>query len=44
MKKWEQLQLTLGNSKSEKGQGDYYDKTKNLLKTMKVRVIECEFL
>ena len=27
MKKWEQLQFTLDNSKSEEGRGDYLDKT-----------------
>ena len=27
MKKWEQLQLTLDNSKSEEGRGDYLDNT-----------------
>ena len=34
MKKWEQLQLILINSKSEEGQGDYQDKIKKLSKTM----------
>ena len=27
MKKWEQLQLTLDNSKSEEGQGNHLDNT-----------------
>ena len=27
MKKWEQLQLTLDNSKSEEGQGNSFDNT-----------------
>ena len=44
MKKWEQLQLTLGNSKSEDGQSDYKEKTQNLFKTVRVQVTECEFL
>ena len=44
MKKWEQLQLTLDNKKSEQGQGDYQDKTQNLLKIMRVRVMRYEFL
>ena len=42
-KKWEELQLTLGNSKSEVGQGDYQDKKKKLLKIMRIPVIKCEF-
>ena len=42
-KKWEELQLTLGNSKSEVGQGDYQDKTQKLLKIMRIPVIKCEF-
>ena len=36
MKKWEQLQLTLDNSKSEEVQGDCYNKTQKLLMTMRV--------
>ena len=44
MKKWEQLQLILDNSKPEEGQIDYYDKTQKLFKTMGVEVIEYEFL
>ena len=36
IKKWKELLLTLDNSKSEDG--------RNLFKTMRVRVIECEFL
>ena len=36
MKKWEQLQLTRNNSKSEDGQSDYEDKTQNLLETIRV--------
>ena len=28
MKKWEPLHLTLDNSKSDKGQGDYLDQIK----------------
>ena len=39
MKKWEQLQLTLDNSKSEEGQGNYKDKTQNLFKTVRVQII-----
>ena len=42
-KKWEELKLTLGNSKSEVGQGDYQDKTQKLLKIMRIPVIKCEF-
>ena len=42
-KKWQELQLTLDNSKSEVGQGDYQDKTQKLLKTMSIPVIKCEF-
>ena len=38
MKKWEELQLTLSNSKSEEGQGDYWNKTQNLFKTTRGRV------
>ena len=30
MKNWEPLNLTLDNSKSEDGQGNYQDKMKNL--------------
>ena len=30
MKKWELLHLTLDNSKSDKGQGDYQDQIKNV--------------
>ena len=30
MKKWEPIHLTLDNSKSEEGQGDYQDKIKNV--------------
>ena len=30
MKKWELPQLTLDNSKSEQGQGNYQDKIKNV--------------
>ena len=30
MNKWEQLQLTLDNLKSEGGQSDYQDKTKTV--------------
>ena len=44
MKKWEQLQLTLNNSKSEEGRGDYLDIQTNLFKTMRVRVFGCGFL
>ena len=44
MKKWEQLQLTLRNSKSEEEQGDYQDKTQKLFKTMRFRVMKHEFL
>ena len=40
MKKCKQLQLTLNNSKPEEELGNYY-KTRILLKTMRVRVIEC---
>ena len=36
MKKWERLQSTLDNSKSEEEQGDYQDKIQHLLKTMRV--------
>ena len=36
MKECEQLQLTLDNSKSKQGQGDYQDKTQNLFKPMRV--------
>ena len=43
MKKWEQLQLTVDNSKSEEGQGDYQGKTQKLFKTMTVRVMKYEF-
>ena len=41
MKKCKQLQLTLSNSKPEEELGNYYDKTRILFKTMRVRVIEC---
>ena len=44
MKKWELLQLTSTNSESEEEQGNYWDKAQKLLKTMRIRVIECEFL
>ena len=44
MKKWEELQLTLDNSKSEGGQGNYWDKTQKLFKRMRSSVIEYEFL
>ena len=44
MKKSEQLQVTPDNSKSEKGQGDYYDKTWKLFNAMRVWVIKYEFL
>ena len=30
MKKWEPIHLTVVNSKSEEGQGDYQDKTENI--------------
>ena len=43
MKKWEQLQLTLDKSKSEKRQGDYQDKARKLFKKMRVRVMRYEF-
>ena len=33
MNKWEQLQFTFGNSKSEGEQGDYSHKTQKLFKT-----------
>ena len=36
MKKGEQLQLTLNNSKSEERQGGYSDKKQKMFKTMKV--------
>ena len=35
-------QLTLGNSNFEKGQGNYLD-NKQMFKTMRVRVFECDF-
>ena len=44
VRKWEELHVTLNNSKSEYGQGYYKDKTKNLFKVTRVRVIEYEFL
>ena len=44
MKKWEQLQSTLSNSKSKEGQSNYEHKKQNLLKTVRVPFIECEFL
>ena len=44
MKKWEQLLLTLNNSKLEKEQGDYQDKTQKLFQTMRVRIMRYEFL
>ena len=39
MKKWEQLQLTLYDSKSEERQGDYQNKTQKLFKTMRLSVM-----
>ena len=36
MKKGEQLQLTLNNSKSGERQGDYSDKKQKMFKSMKV--------
>ena len=44
MKKWEQLQLTLDNPKSEDRHGDFKDKTQNLFMTTRVRVIKCEIV
>ena len=42
MKKWEQLQLALGNSKSKGWQGDIIRiKPQNLFKAIRVQVIEC---
>ena len=43
MKKWELLHLTLLNSKSDKGQGDYYDQIKNVQGNESYQVIKCEF-
>ena len=40
MKKWEQLQLTLDNSKSKEGPGNYQGKIQNLFKTMRGQIIE----
>ena len=36
MKKWEELSLVLDNTSSERGQGDYKDKTQKLFKTTRV--------
>ena len=36
MKKWEQLELTLDNSKPEKGQDNYLDKTQIFFNTVRV--------
>ena len=44
MKKWEQLQLTLNNSKSEGGQDHYFHITQKLFKAMRSRVLEFEFV
>ena len=44
MKKWEQLQLTLSNSKSEGGQDHYLYITQKLFKAMTGRVLEFEFV
>ena len=43
MKKWEQLQLTINNSKSEEGRSHYLDISQtNLFKTMRVQVFGCD--
>ena len=44
MKKWEQLQLTLNNSKSEGGQDHYFHITQKFFKAMRSRVLEFEFV
>ena len=36
--------VTLSNSKSDEGQGDYCDKKQKLFKTRRIRAIESEFL
>ena len=44
MKKLEQLQLTLDNSKSEEGQGDYLDKNTKFVRGNENLSFECKFL
>ena len=44
MKKWELLQLTSTNSESEEEQGNYWDKAQKLLKTMRIGLLNMNFL
>ena len=44
MKKWDQLKLALDNSKSEKRQGNYWDKIQKFFKRIRVQDIEYQFI
>ena len=43
MKKWEELSLVLDNTSSERGQGDYKDKTQKLFKTREFKISNKNF-